>query len=86
MRCEVEDIVELGAEVVQAIQRYKTLPLRAFTAKEPVDVGALVELEKLESSIERTGAGRADVERERETTKARGQGAFAALRAVTGEW
>jgi transcription elongation GreA/GreB family factor len=35
-----------AAEVMQAIQRYETLPLRAFTAKEPVDVGALVELER----------------------------------------
>lgn len=35
-----------AAEVMQAIQRYETLPLRAFTSKEPVDVGALVELER----------------------------------------
>ena len=32
-------------EVLQAIQAYQTLPLRAFSSHEPIDVGAVVELE-----------------------------------------
>ena len=34
-----------AAEVMQAIQRYDTLPLRPFSAQDSIDVAALVELE-----------------------------------------
>lgn len=32
-------------EVLQAIQAYQTLPIRAFSSDEPIDLGAVVELE-----------------------------------------
>ena len=35
-----------AAEVMQAMQRYKTLPLREFAAQEPIGLGAVVELER----------------------------------------
>ena len=35
-----------AAEVRQAIQRYESLALRPFDASEPIDIGAVVELER----------------------------------------
>ncbi len=35
-----------AAEVLQAIQRFEALELRDFAAKEPIDIGAVVELER----------------------------------------
>jgi transcription elongation GreA/GreB family factor len=35
-----------AAEVAQAIEQYESLPLRQFAAEEPVDIGAIVELER----------------------------------------
>lgn len=35
-----------AAEVMQAIQRYESLPLRQFSTQEPIGLGALVELER----------------------------------------
>ncbi|MEO6787263.1 MAG: GreA/GreB family elongation factor [Chthoniobacteraceae bacterium] len=35
-----------ATEVMHAIHRYESLDLREFTAQEPIDIGALVELER----------------------------------------
>ena len=35
-----------AAEVALAMQRYESLPLRQFGAQEPIDIGAVVELER----------------------------------------
>lgn len=34
------------AEVMQAMQRYEALPLREFATQDPIDLGAVVELER----------------------------------------
>jgi len=59
-----------AAEVMQAIQQFEALPLREFAPAEPIEIGALVELER---NGERTlyfispGAGGAEVECETAT-------------------
>ena len=35
-----------AADVTQAIQRYELLPVRDFAAQDPIDIGAVVELER----------------------------------------